>query len=85
MEVVMIISISEFKLNTAKFLDLAKEREIILEAEEGALIRLMPVTKKALAAKKFTETWGGAFKDLGDVDIKEIREERIRKKYEITD
>lgn len=76
----MIINATEFQNNVGKFLKLAQEQEIIITKKGRQIVKIVPLEEKAPVTKSLK----GFLKDMGDVDLAKVKEERLAKYDSIT-
>lgn len=80
----MIVKATEFKTRAGKYLDIVDKEEIIITRNGKEVAKLIPIRKQGTPNADFLY---GLLAGFGNMDITadQIREERIKEKYEDTD
>ncbi|MDI6603822.1 MAG: type II toxin-antitoxin system prevent-host-death family antitoxin [Thermoanaerobacteraceae bacterium] len=80
----MIVNATEFKTRAGKYLEIVEKEEIIITKNGKEVAKLVPIIKNGTQNADFLY---GLLSDFENKDItkKQIRDERINKKYENID
>ncbi|MDI3311536.1 MAG: type II toxin-antitoxin system prevent-host-death family antitoxin [Thermoanaerobacterium sp.] len=80
----MIVNATEFKTRAGKYLEIVEKEEIIITRNGKEVAKLVPITKQGTPNADFLYGLLSNFENK-DVTKKQIRDERINKKYESID
>ncbi len=80
----MIVNATEFKTRAGKYLEIVDKEEIVITRNGKEVAKLIPIRKQGTPSADFLY---GLLADSGkkDITVDQIRDERIKEKYEDID